>query len=490
MEAPEVRYAKRPDGVSIAYQVGGQGPIDLVFVPGFISHLDMHWTEPGFARFAERLGTFARYVMYDKPGTGLSDPIPYVPDLEERARDVTVVMDAVGMPRASLMGYSEGAPAALLLAATAPERVTSVVLFGAVVVGEPDDEQLADFGMTRDEYSAAFGQVESVVAEWGSGRLVEVLTPDHANPARRRFFGIFERAAASPSMAQALVEAVRRIDVSPILASVNVPTLVLHRDGDFVPIANARVIAQRVPGARLVELPGSDHAFWLTGADDVLCEMEEFLTGVRAPARVDRVLATVMFTDIVESTRRAAELGDAAWREVLEGHEAAARDVVAAHGGRVVKSLGDGHLSVFDGPARAIRCALELRDRAAADGVRLRCGVHTGECESMGDDVGGLAVHIGARVGALAGAGEVLVSSTVKDLVVGSGMEFADRGEHELKGVPGRWRIYAAGERERAHVRNERELRAGDRLALRVARRAPGAGEAAARFAMRLGRRG
>ena len=489
MEVPPVQYVQRPDGVSIAYQVLGDGGADLVLVPGFISHIDLHWTDPGFTRFAERLSRFARVAMYDKPGTGLSDPISHIPDIEERARDIKVVMDAAGMRRPALLGYSEGGAPALMLATMAPERVRAVVLYAALALG--DVGRAVEEGVPREVAERAWARLDAVVENWGSGRLVELLTPDCAHAARRRFFGIFERAAASPAMARALFEAAQRTDVTAILPSVRVPTLVLHRTGDFVPVEFARLIADRVQDARLVELPGSDHAFWFSQPEQVLDEVEGFLTGQRSTASPERVLATVLFSDIAGSTEQAAALGDRVWRSRLETHDASARDVVAAHGGRVVKSLGDGHLSVFDGPARAVRCALALRDAAARDGLRLRCGVHTGECEAMGDDVGGLAVHIGARVGAMAQGGEVVVSSTVKELVLGSDLQFSERGEHELKGVPGRWRLFSAGEREPPPaIPDTRPLRSSERAVIRAARRAPSAARAAARLSDRLGRRG
>jgi len=470
---PETRYVERPDGVSIAYQVVGEGPRDLLYVPGFISHLDLMWTEPRFAAFIRRLAGFARVIMFDKPGTGLSDPIAHVPTVEERAEDIGTVLDAAGSRSAVLLGFSEGASSCVVYAATTPERVESLVLYGGIFVGMPLEEVLqGEAGMTRDELRARWARMDVAVSHWGRGETLELLCPSADSAAERRFWGLFERAAASPRMARALVEAARRIDVSAAAPSLQTPTLLLHNVDDYVPIEESRLAAAMIPGSRLVELPGVDHAFWMGGnIEAALGEIEEFVSGSRHVAEPDRALATVLFADIVESTRTAAELGDARWRERLERHEDLVRRLVAEHRGRVVKTMGDGHLCVFDGPARAIRCGLAVRDQAEAP---VRVGVHTGECEIMGDDLAGLTVHIGARVGALAAQGEVLVSSTVKDLVVGAPLAFADRGEHGLKGVPGTWRLFAAGPADAPPaVSAERELRATDRVALRLARRAP-----------------
>jgi len=479
-DAPETRYVERPDGVAIAYQVIGEGPRDLVWVPGFISHLDLAWTEPHFVAMLRRLAAMGRVVLYDKPGTGLSDPISHVPTVEERRDDLRVVIDAVGCERPVLMGFSEGASSALLFAASWPERVESLILYGGIIKGRASGEELARFGFTQETYDLAWARVERAIGLWGKGEVSGLLNPSMDSPGERRFWALFERAAASPRMARALVEAVRGLDVTPILSTVATPALLVHNVGDFAPIANSRLMAKLMPNARLVELPGADHAFWFGDSEAVLGEIEQFLTGTRAVVETDRVLATVLFTDLVGSTEQAAELGDARWRERLEHHDSTVRRLVGAHRGRLVKSMGDGHLSVFDGPARAIRCALALRGET---GVPLTAGVHTGECESMGEDLGGLAVHIGARVAAKAASGEVLVSSTVKDLVVGSPFSFADRGEHELKGVPGRWRLYAVGSAaEPPPVAHERELRPGDRTALRMARRAPSVSRSAVRL--------
>ena len=491
MVTPEVRYAQRPDGVSIAYQVVGEGPVDVLYVPGFVSHLDLQWTDPGFSKFLRRMASFCRLVIFDKAGTGLSDPIDRVPVLEERLADMSAVMEGAGLDRPFLVGFSEGGPAAALFAATYPELVRGLVLYGAIYKGRPNADELAYIGISREGYAEKLRLMFEVADDWGQGRSLELLAPSVAHrPAQRRFWALFERASASPALARALMEAVLHIDVTSVLGAIRAPTLVLHHRDEFVPVGSARLLAERIPGARLVVLDGSDHVFWMADHDSTVDEIQHFITGARATGTLDRILTTVLFTDVVDSTRRAAELGDAAWRELLERHDRLTRETVGAMGGRVVKSLGDGHLSTFDGPARAVRCAIALRDGARSDGLPLRAGVHTGECELIGDDIGGLAVHIGSRVCGLAGPSEVLVSGTVKDLVVGSPLAFSDRGEHDLKGVPGRWRLHAAGPRGAAPALSaQRELRPGDRLALRLARRAPDLTRSAARVTARLSAR-
>lgn len=485
MEAPEVRYVARPDGVSIAYAVAGEGPVDLVYVPGFISHLDLAWADPHFAGFLKRISSFSRLVMFDKPGTGLSDPVPAVPTLEERARDIEIVMDAAGLDRAAVLGFSEGGLAALVLAASRPERVSALVLYGCIPKGRPSEEELISAGVSpalyRERAAAAVGLTES----WGKGRSLELFAPSVAgDPALRRFWALYERAAASPAMARMLIDAVWEMDVTGVLPAISTPTLVLHHRDEFIPLANGRILADGIAGARLVELEGRDHVFWMSDMNPAMDEIERFLTGAIGTTEPERALATVLFCDVVGSTETAAARGDAGWRDELERHERTVDEAVTRFGGRLVKSMGDGHLAEFDGPARAVRCALWLRDHAA---LVLRTGIHTGECERMGDDLGGIAVHIGSRVSAMAGPGEVLVSGTVRDLVVGSRLEFGARGEHTLKGVPGRWRIYSAEPRDDPAVApaQERELRAGDRIALRAVRHAPKLTRAAARLTQR-----
>jgi class 3 adenylate cyclase len=486
MEAGDVAYAERPDGVNIAYRVLGDGPRDILYVPGFFSHLDLGLTEPRFAAFMRRLTGFARVITFDKPGTGLSDPIQHVPTVEERAEDIRHVADAVGAARPVLLGFSEGTSSCAMFAATWPDRVEALVLYGAVFNARPDPAALEDWG-EASELEARWARAMQVVDRWGTGATMDLICPSIDSPAERRMWALLERASASPRMAQALVEAVLQIDVTATLPAIQAPTLLLHRTGDFAPVQQSRVAATLIPGARFVELPGADHAFWVSDPEPVLDEIEEFVTGASHAAEPDRVLATVLFADLVGSTQLVAELGDARWRERLERHEALVHRLVAAWRGRVVKAMGDGHLCVFDGPARAIRCGLALREECEGP---LRVGIHTGECETIGDDVGGMTVHIGARVGALAAPGEVLVSSTVRDLVVGSPLAFADRGEHELKGVPGAWRVHAAGPAEAPPpLPTALELRGGDRVALSFARRAPGTARAAVRLTQRLGAR-
>jgi class 3 adenylate cyclase len=489
MQAPATHYARRHDGVSIGYQVLGSGSIPLIWSWGWMSHLDLQWTDPGIARFFERLGSFSRLLIYDKPGTGVSDPIDHVATLEERVEDIRVVMDAAGMEHAAVLGESEAGPVAAMFAATYPERTDALLIYGSVATGQPDDEELGRFGGQPGETARMIEGLEHAIDHWGEGLSADVIAPSISNSLVRRAFGTFERAAVSPSMARGLIDALLRIDVRPVLSAISAPTLVLHRTGDMVPVAHGRLLASRIPGARMVELPGSDHVVWTQGSEVILGEIEELLTGTRTALAPERVLATVLFTDIVESTARAASLGDAAWRNVLEQHDELVATEVALAGGRLVKSLGDGALAVFSGPARAIACAQSLAQRVEDLGLVLRAGVHTGECEAMGEDLGGLAVHIGARVAALAEPGEVLVSKTVVDLVVGSGLGFSERGERELKGVPGSWRLFAvAGADGAARAPVEpvgAQMTGADRATVRLAKRAPGALRMLGRLAQR-----
>jgi pimeloyl-ACP methyl ester carboxylesterase len=440
VEAPPTRYAKSGD-VSIAYQVVSDGPFDLVFSPGGLSHLDFGWADPGYSRFLRRLASFSRLIIFDKRGMGMSDPVASPPTLEERMEDIRVVMDAAGSERAAVFGYSEGGPASLMFAATHPERAKAVVLYGSIgVVTSDSDSKLITTGGPPDWWESW----SSAVQNWGEGRSLRLFAPDlELTPARLARWGAFERAAASPGMMNATIEAVRKLDISGILGTVQSPTLVIHRTGDFLPVEGARQMAELIPKARFVELPGGDHMPSLGDADAVVDLIQEFLTGSQPAPESDRVLATVLFTDIVKSTEQAARLGDGRWRELLQAHDSVIRGALERFHGREIKQTGDGFLATFDGPARAIRCACAAITDADRLGLSVRAGVHTGECELIGEDVTGIAVHIGARVAALAEAGEAVVSSTVKDLVVGSGIDFEDRGNHVLRGVPGEWRIYA-----------------------------------------------
>ena len=468
---PETRYAESGD-LRIAWQAVGEGPLDLVVVPGFVSNVDFQWIDPDWARGLRRLASFSRLILFDKRGTGLSDPTPTVPTLEERMDDVRAVMDAAGSERAALFGYSEGGPMSALFAATYPERVQSLVLLGTFTRMATEPGSCPWWEKNR----ATFEIISETVEHWGEGRILGLGAPSTSqNQLARRLAGVFERASASPAMARALITGCLSIDVTDILPAIRVPTLVISRTGDrLVPVENSRDTAERIPGARFVELPGDDHFWWVGDTDRLVDEVEGFLTGSRHAHTGERVLATVLFTDIVASTERAAAVGDRAWREVLDRHDSLLRREVAEARGRVLKSMGDGYLATFDGPARAIECARAIVDGSRDLGLDVRAGVHTGECDALGDDVGGMAVNIGARVGAAAGPGEVLVSSTVKDLVVGSGLHFTDRGERALKGVPGEWRLFAVGDGGGAppQVPAERPP-LGTRAMIAMARRSP-----------------
>lgn len=492
MQAPETRYAHRSDGVSIGYQVIGSGPATLIFCWGWMSHLDLQWTDTALSRFFERLATFSRVVVYDKPGTGVSDPITHLATLEERVEDVRTVMDAAGIEHAAILGESEAGPVAALFAASYPERTDALIVYGSIATGHPDDDELAAYGGRRGELDEFVARLHNSIDHWGEGQSAEWILPSVVSPFVRRTFGTVERSAVSPTMARGLVEALLQIDVHPALGAISAPTIVLHRRGDVVPISHGRLLADRIPGARMVELSGSDHAIWTEETDVIIGEIEQLLTGSRAAAAPERVLATVLFTDIVDSTRRAAEVGDAAWRRLLERHDELVREEVGRADGRVVKSMGDGVLAVFAGPARAIGCAQNLVSGVADLGLALRAGVHTGECEARGEDLGGMAVHIGARVGALAEAGEILVTKTVVDLVVGSGFQFRDRGEHELKGVPGSWRLLRAAGHSNADRRPaesaSKYMTGADRLTVQLAKRAPGVMRALGRLGQRSAR--
>jgi pimeloyl-ACP methyl ester carboxylesterase len=440
MEA-ETRYAKSGD-LHIAYQVVGGGPSDLVLVPPFVSHVEHYWDEPTVARFLTRLASFSRLILFDKRGTGLSDRVPpdRLPTLEQRMDDVRAVMDATGAERAALFGPSEGGPMSALFAATYPERTTALILYGTFASTVRDATY--PWAMDPEERRKV---IEAIPEQWGQGAYVDLLAPSMAGDERfRRWWARLERLGASPGAAMALRRMNGEIDIRTTLSAIRVPTLVLHRTGDLdTSIEEGRYLAAHIPGAKFVDLPGADHLPWAGDQDAIVDEVEEFLTGVRPAAEPDRVLATVLFTDIVGSTTRAVELGDRRWRDLLSSHNAIVRHELERARGREVKTVGDGFLATFDGPARAIRCACAIRDAVRGLGLAIRAGLHTGECELIGDDVGGIAVHIGARVMARARPYEVLVSSTVKDLVTGSGVEFQDRGMHRLKGVPGAWRLYS-----------------------------------------------
>ena len=439
---PETQYTKS-SGINIAYQVVGEGPLDLVYVPGWVSNVEECWEEPTHERFLRRLTRFSRLILFDKRGTGLSDPVPEskLPTLEERMDDVRAVMDAAGSERAALFGFSEGGNLSVLFAATYPERTIALVTFGifAKRVRSPD----YPWAPTLEERER---DIELTEQEWGREMDVDVLAPSVlGDPEFKRRLLSYLRRSASPAAAAALLRMNTQIDIRRVLPTIHVPTLVTHRRDDReARVDEGRWIAGQIPGAKFVELSGADHLPWVGDQDELLDEIEEFLTGVRPIREADRVLATVLFTDIVGSTEQATKLGDRGWRDVLEQHHADVRRELTRWRGREIDTAGDGFLATFDGPARAIRCGFAVADDARRRGLEVRAGVHTGECELFGDKVAGIAVHTGARVAALAGGGEVLVSQIVKDLVAGSGIDFRERGEHELKGVPGRWRVYAA----------------------------------------------
>ena len=433
MEPPETRYAKSGD-VSIAYQVLGKGNLDLVYVPGFVSNLDRYWENPIWVDFFSRITGFSRLILFDKRGTGLSDRVSGVPDLEVRMDDVRAVMDAVGSERAALFGQSEGGAMSMLFAATYPERTRALILFGTYA-------HHATWVLSGERLQAFLDLVER---GWGTGGTVEFFVPSKASDdSFRRHWAGWERAGASPAAAIALTRMNTEIDVRAILPTIRVPTLIMHRTGD--PRCNVeagRYLGKRIPGAKYVELSGNDHGF-LEIADRVADEIEEFLTGTRSEVEIDRVLATVMFTDIVDSTKRAAELGDRQWRVLLDRHDAAVRQQIGRFRGREVKQLGDGFLATFDGPARAVRCAAAITGAVQPLGIAVRTGLHTGEIELAENDIGGIAVHTAARIVAMAAPCETLASSTVRDLVAGSGLRFADRGRHALRGLPARMHLYS-----------------------------------------------
>ncbi|MBS1878868.1 MAG: alpha/beta fold hydrolase [Actinobacteria bacterium] len=435
---PTTRYADSA-GVSIAYQVHGEGPLDLVFVPGFVSHVELIWEEPTIAAFFRRLSSFARLVVFDKRGQGLSDRSGSPPTLEDSMDDLRAVMDAAGCERAAIFGISEGGPMSVLFAASHPERVRSLVLYGTYArMVEAPDYPVGIPPEWLDRWAAI------VRDEWGGPVGVELWAPSAAGEASfEDWWARLLRYGTSPAGAIALLDLYRELDVRVAMAAVKAPTLVLHTAGDrMIPVALGRDLAAGIAGSRFVELPGTDHVPF-TVAAALVDEVEEFLVGSRGATEAERALATILFTDLVDSTATAAALGDRRWRHLLERHDAAVRHQLTLHRGREVKTVGDGFLATFDGPARAIRCATALRGELESLGLQVRSGIHTGEVELIGDDVGGIAVNIGARIGAEAVAGEVLVSSTVRELVVGSGLEFADRGVRSLKGVPGEWRLFA-----------------------------------------------
>jgi pimeloyl-ACP methyl ester carboxylesterase len=438
---PTTKYAKSAD-VHIAYQVVGEGAQNLVLVPGWVSHVEYAWEDPSCSHFLRRLASFSRLILLDRRGTGLSDRVSELPTLEQRMDDVRAVMDAAGAERAALFGLSEGGAMCLTFAATHPSRTSALMLYGAFarLLRAPDYPIGVPAGL--------FGQLlELVEQSWRTGSLsADYFAPSLAHDeAFRRSWARFERLGVSPSGIKALLRITQDTDARPALPVIRVPTLIMHREGDrVIRVEAARYIAERIQGAKYVELPGPDHFPWVGDADAILDEVEEFLTGARRSPEPDRVLATVLFTDIVGATERAVALGDRRWRELLDSHHTGIREQLTRFRGREIDTAGDGFLAAFDGPARGVRCAGAIVREMRRLGLEIRAGLHTGECEILGDKLSGIAVHTGARVASVARAGEVLVSSTVKDLVAGSGITFEDRGIQVLKGLPGEWHLYAA----------------------------------------------
>jgi len=459
----ETSYAKCGD-LSLAYQVFGDGPVELVFVGPIVTHVELFWAMPEFKAFFDQLATFCRVLLFDKAGVGLSDPVPKVRTLDDRAAEIEAVMDAVGFGKPVLFGMSEGGPQSIVFAAKRPERTRALILYGAysaLLADSWDDlargleydpaklraRFLTEFG---EKYTPSikqlirfqeFARAVATNSAWGSGVMAKMMFPSVRST---RQLAMFERMSASPGMFRATLEANFRTDVRPILPTLTTPTLVIHAREDTMPVQDGRYLADHIPGARYLEVEGVDHAPWFTDPDAILTEIEEFLTGSHAaPSQAHRALRSVLFTDIVASTQRAAATGDERWRAVLHRFGEITAELTGRFGGTVVKSTGDGHLATFDGPTQAIRCAEALRAEAETLGIEIRAGIHTGECELLDADIGGLAVHIAARICGQAAAGDILVSRTVRDLVVGSGTGFEDRGSVELRGVPGTWQLLA-----------------------------------------------
>ncbi|MCV7066335.1 adenylate/guanylate cyclase domain-containing protein [Mycolicibacterium farcinogenes] len=513
----ETSYAPCGD-LSLAYQVFGDGPVELVFVGPIVTHIELFLAVPDFKAFFDQLATFCRVVLFDKGGVGLSDPVPKVRTLDDRAAEIEAVMDAVGFEKAVIFGMSDGGFASIVFAASRPERTWALVLTGAVPYwgfagwddldrdpAEIRERVLVELGDDYTPSVAQFARIQeycrALRSGWGGGVASSIAMPSMSG--RLRQLAMLERMCASPGMARVSMEAAFRVDLRPVLPTITAPTLVIHARSDAaVPVQGGRYLADHICGAQYLEVEGVDHGPWITEADRILTSIEEFLTGSHAaPATSRRALRTVLFTDMVASTRHASASGDERWRAVLQRFDQITAELTDQFGGSVVKSTGDGHLSTFDGPTHAIRCVEALRERARTLGVEIRAGIHTGECELMDDDIGGIAVHIAARILGQAGAGEILVSRTVQDLVVGSGTGFEDRGHVELRGIPGTWQLLAVS-RDGAHANSvEAELvsvptpgarptmRRSDRAVALMARRTPWILRGVARIAPATGRR-
>ena len=496
---PETAYAKCGD-LSLAYQVFGDGPVELVFMGPMASHVELFWTLPDFKSFFEQLSTFCRIALFDKAGLGLSDPVPQVRTLDDRVSEIEAVMDAAGFEDAVVFGMSEGGPASAVFAAKRPERTKALILYGSYswipigpddVDGDPAELRARYYSDDVDDsYTPTVSQIAGLQAmthagftRWGTGEMIKSMFPSARSV---RQLGMFERMCASPGMLRASIQSLFRLDIRPLLSTITAPTLVIHARDDPMPVQFGRYLADHIPRAKMLEIEGADHAPWYTEPDRIVSAIEEFLTGSHlAPAQTHRALRTVLFTDIVASTERAAATGDERWRALLQRFSESTSDVVTRFGGTLVKSTGDGHLATFDGPTQAIRCAEALCQDAETLGIEIRVGIHTGECELLDGDIGGLAVHIAARIIGQAGAGEILVSRTVRDLVVGSGIAFDDRGTFELRGVPGEWALLAVDRRGAQSDSAEAKLasiatpgpretmRPADRAVVAMARRTP-----------------
>ena len=485
--APETRYAKKGD-ISIAYQVVGDGPIDLVLSSGIVSHMALMWSDPQANAMFRRITSFCRLVMFDKPGTGLSDPVAGPPSAEQRVEDIRVVMDTVGLEHACIWGFSEGGAPSMLFAATYPERCDALVLLETGAKWDWAPDYLAEDQVQLD---ALWELILERFPRWGDGSIAgELWAPSACGvPGALQVFGSAERICASPGMAMAALLATRQVDVRAALPRISTPTLILHRENSIVPVVMSRYLAREIQGSKYVEFQGQDHLTWVGDWEPMVDEIEEFLTGARHRAHPDRPLATILFTDIVSSTERASELGDERWRALVERHDDVIRTEIERYGGRPIKTLGDGFLAVFEGPAKAIRAARAMGDAVRGLGIEIRAGVHTGECERRGEDLAGIAVNVAARIVSHAGAGEVLVSSTVRELVLGSGIEFVERGTYTLKGVPDEWHLFAVTGDGRTDARPVSEvtpevaaltpgpmetMRPRDRAMLAAAHRSPG----------------